>query len=78
MVRRGGHRGLKAIFQLTLNGEDKTCDGGGVKKNPMRGKGVKYIIYLHWRGETNAFTVIEDTLPSHVVTHTQIRTHILA
>lgn len=31
---------------------------------------MKYIIYLHWRRETNAFTVIEDTSPSHINTHT--------
>lgn len=37
--------GLKAIFQLTLSGEDKMCDGREEKK-PTRGKGVKYIIYL--------------------------------
>lgn len=65
--------GLKAIFPLTLSGEDKT-HGGRRKKSPMRGKGVKYIIYPHWRRETNAFTVIEDALPSHIDTrkHTHL------
>lgn len=47
----------------------------GEKKNPMRGKEVKYIIYLHWQRETNAFTVIEDTSPSHIDTHTYLYTH---
>ena len=36
---------------------------------------MKYIIYLHWRRETNAFTVIEDTSPSHIDTHTHTYLH---
>lgn len=45
------------------------------KKKPMREKGVKYIIYLHWQRETNAFTEIEDTSPSLIDTHAHARTH---
>lgn len=43
-----GHRGLKAIFRLTLSCEDKTCWSGvrGKKKTLMQGKEVKYIMYL--------------------------------
>lgn len=41
----------------------------------MQGKGVKYIIYLHWQRETNAFTVIEDTSPSHIDTHINVHTY---
>ena len=31
-------------------------------------KGAKYIIYLYWQRETNAYTEIEDTLPSLIHT----------
>lgn len=34
---------------------------------------MKYLIYLPWRRETNAFTVIEDASPSHTNTHTHTR-----
>lgn len=37
-------------------------------------KGVKYLIYLPWRRETNAFTVIEDASPSHTNTHILMHT----
>lgn len=36
---------------------------------------MKYLIYLPWWRETNAFTVIEDALPSHTNTHTHIYAH---
>lgn len=49
---------------------------GEGKKNPMREEGVKYIIYLHWQRETNAFTEIEDTSPSHIDTYTHIHLYI--
>lgn len=46
---------------------------GGRKKSQCDEKGVKYLIYLPWRRETNAFTVIEDASPSHTNTHTHTR-----
>lgn len=67
-----------------MSGEDKTSDGGGGGGvgeggiEPKRRKAAKYIIYLPWPRETNAFTVIEDTSPSHVNTHTHTHTHVLA
>lgn len=51
-------------------------EGEGKKKNPMREEGVKYIIYLHWQRETNAFTEIEDTSPSHIDTYTHTHIHL--
>lgn len=45
----------------------------------MLEKGEKYIIYLHWQRETNAFTEIEDRLPSLVhrtLTNTHTYVHI--
>lgn len=71
---REGHRGLKAIFPLTLSGEDKTSVCVRERKKPIREKGVKYIIYLHWQRETNALTEIEDTLPSLIDTQTHTHT----
>lgn len=45
------------------------------EKKPIREKGVKYIIYLHWQRETNALTEIEDTSPSLIDTQTHTRAH---
>lgn len=58
-------------------GRTKCSDGrkGGEKKSQCDEKGVKYLIYLPWWRETNAFTVIEDASPSHTNTHTYTRTH---
>ena len=50
-------------------------EGERKKQTQCDGKAVKYIIYLHWQRETNAFTMIEDTSPSHIDTRTYRRTH---
>lgn len=44
------------------------------EKSNAQKKGAKYIIYLYWRRETNAYTEIEDTLPSLIHTHTHTHT----